>query len=205
MVLHARKGGGASVDGEAISVFEAKEPKGSWLASLPGSFGGRVPIRWGDARQGRRRSRCGQHRLRGGAGWPAGCSSTASSGGRAFGTWSRGVALAAEANGIVMQQRPGSGFLGITPAHDPLGCRRVTGPLVAERRDDDGGLAQVVDAAGHRRARRRALRRVEAQEKEVAAGRRPLDLLQTLRLGGRLSRIDGNPSHMLAIQMGRPV
>ncbi len=40
VVLHARKGGGAFVDGEPISVADSEEPKGNALVTLPGSFGG---------------------------------------------------------------------------------------------------------------------------------------------------------------------
>ena len=39
VVLHARKGGGAFVDGEPISVFKSEEPKGNRLITLPGYFG----------------------------------------------------------------------------------------------------------------------------------------------------------------------
>ena len=39
-MLHARKGGGAFVDEEAISVADSEEPKGNALVTLPGSFGG---------------------------------------------------------------------------------------------------------------------------------------------------------------------
>jgi len=39
VVLHARRGGGAYLGDEPISVFQADEPKGNWLATLPGSFG----------------------------------------------------------------------------------------------------------------------------------------------------------------------
>ena len=39
VVLHARRGGGAYLEGDAISVFQADEPKRNWLAALPGSFG----------------------------------------------------------------------------------------------------------------------------------------------------------------------
>ena len=39
VVLHAREGGGAFAGEERMSVFEANEPKGNTLITLPGSFG----------------------------------------------------------------------------------------------------------------------------------------------------------------------
>ena len=39
VVLHARRGGGAFVDQEPISVFQSEEPKGNALVTLPGGFG----------------------------------------------------------------------------------------------------------------------------------------------------------------------
>ncbi len=39
-VVHARRGGGAFVEGEAVSVFEGDEPDGSRLMTLPASFAG---------------------------------------------------------------------------------------------------------------------------------------------------------------------
>ncbi len=39
LVFHARKGGGAFVDGEPISVLAAEEPRGNVLVTLPAGFG----------------------------------------------------------------------------------------------------------------------------------------------------------------------
>jgi myo-inositol-1(or 4)-monophosphatase len=39
LVMHARKGGGAFVEEERLSVYGGEEPEGHRLASLPGSFG----------------------------------------------------------------------------------------------------------------------------------------------------------------------
>ena len=39
LVFHARKGGGAFVDGQPISVLDAEEPKGNALVTLPAGFG----------------------------------------------------------------------------------------------------------------------------------------------------------------------
>ena len=38
-VLHARRGNGAFIDDEPISVFQSDEPKGNTLVTLPGGFG----------------------------------------------------------------------------------------------------------------------------------------------------------------------
>ena len=38
-VLHARKGGGAFMEDEPISVLDSQEPRGNALVTLPGSFG----------------------------------------------------------------------------------------------------------------------------------------------------------------------
>jgi myo-inositol-1(or 4)-monophosphatase len=40
VVFHARKGGGAFMDDEPITVFQSDEPKGSQLITLPGNFWG---------------------------------------------------------------------------------------------------------------------------------------------------------------------
>ena len=39
LVFHARKGGGAFVDGQPISVLDAEEPRGNVLVTLPAGFG----------------------------------------------------------------------------------------------------------------------------------------------------------------------
>ena len=39
VVMHARKGGGAFVESERISVLQSDEPQGNLLVTLPGSFG----------------------------------------------------------------------------------------------------------------------------------------------------------------------
>jgi len=40
VVMHARKGGGAFVDGEPVSVFNGEQPEGNRLITLPGAFPG---------------------------------------------------------------------------------------------------------------------------------------------------------------------
>ena len=44
-VLHARRGGGAFMEDERISVIESDEPQANSLISLPGAFGGRYRLR----------------------------------------------------------------------------------------------------------------------------------------------------------------
>ena len=50
-VLHARKGGGAFVDGSPISVSDAEEPAGNKLVALPAGFGG--AYRFGKSMRGK--------------------------------------------------------------------------------------------------------------------------------------------------------
>jgi myo-inositol-1(or 4)-monophosphatase len=45
LVFHARKGGGAFVDGQPLSVLDSEEPKGNVLITLPAGFGAFVGFR----------------------------------------------------------------------------------------------------------------------------------------------------------------
>ena len=162
VVLHARRGGGAYLEGDAISVFQADEPKRNWLAALPGSFG--AMYRFGKPMRGK----VGEVRVAGSIAYELAMTAR----GVLQYSVTTGPRLWDVVAGAVLVTGGGraSDALAATTrapwpvdANAPLGGRRVPRTLLGERDHHHEGPAKLVDSAGAGQPRGRALPHVQSE------------------------------------------
>ena len=140
-VLHARRGGGAFMDREPISVSPLEEPKANSLVTVPGSFGANFRFRKP------MRGRIGEMRVTGSIAYELamtarGVLQYSVTTGPHLWDVAAGIVLVLEAGGIAMWRKRGGGVKSLFGS-SPVGACGVPRPLVAERPDDREGIAAV--------------------------------------------------------------